>query len=503
MRVLQASNIRKRFGGVLALDGAEFSLESGEVHALVGSNGCGKSTLCKIIAGAVGADSGEFSVDGENVAFADPGAAEAQGVEMFYQELSLIPSMTVAENILLGREPLRRNGLIDRKAMKALAANLLDGFGKALSAVHPDTIVGELSADQRQMVEILRVLARPSRIVVFDEATAALDRDQVAIVFERIRALKAEGRSAIFISHRMDEVFAIADRITVMRNGLTVMTTRTEEANRDHIVMAMVGAIQSSVEAPRRRQPSDEEVLTVSDLSAGKLAHVSFALRRGEIVGLGGLHGQGQSDLLRALYGVVPMRAGIVTVDGERFEPKRPMAAMRRSMAYVSGDRARNGVMAVRPIFENLVLSALARNRARIVARGALSAMLEPIVERLKLKFASFAAPISDLSGGNQQKVVIARVLAADPAVLLLDDPTKGIDLGTKADLYAFMDDLCSRGVSILLHSSDDKELLAVSDRVLVFNGGRCVAELADAERNEVSLYRAAYLAGHSEAGHA
>jgi ribose transport system ATP-binding protein len=503
MRVLQASNIRKRFGGVLALDGAEFSLESGEVHALVGSNGCGKSTLCKIIAGAVGADSGEFSVYGENVAFADPGAAEAQGVEMFYQELSLIPSMTVAENILLGREPLRRNGLIDRKAMKALAANLLDGFGKALSAVHPDTIVGELPADQRQMVEILRVLARPSRIVVFDEATAALDRDQVAIVFERIRALKAEGRSAIFISHRMDEVFAIADRITVMRNGLTVMTTRTEEANRDQIVMAMVGAVQSSAEARRRRQPSDGEVLTVSDLSAGKLAHVSFTLRRGEIVGLGGLHGQGQSDLLRALYGVVPMRAGIVTVDGERFEPKRPMAAMRRSMAYVSGDRARNGVMAVRPIFENLVLSALARNRARIVARGALSAMLKPIVERLKLKFSSFAAPISDLSGGNQQKVVIARVLAADPAILLLDDPTKGIDLGTKADLYAFMDDLCSRGVSILLHSSDDKELLAVSDRVLVFNGGRCVAELAGAERNEVSLYRAAYLAGHSEAGHA
>jgi ribose transport system ATP-binding protein len=503
MRVLEATNIRKRFGGVLALDGAALALEAGEVHALVGSNGCGKSTLCKIIAGAVGADAGELAIDGEDVSFADPSAAEARGVDMFYQELSLIPAMTVAENILLGREPVRRSGLIDGEAMRASAARLLAGFGRALGGgVRPDTLVGELSADQRQIVEILKVLARPSRIVVFDEATAALDRDQVAVVFERIRALKAEGRSAIFISHRMDEVFAIADRITVMRNGATVMTKRTEEANRDEIVMAMVGAVQASAEAQPRRRPAAEEVLTVSDLSAGKLAHVSFSLRRGEILGLGGLHGQGQSDLLRALYGVVPLRSGIVSIEGRRFEPKRPIAAMRRSMAYVSGDRARNGVMSVRPIFENLVLSTLARNGARVVAREALSAMLEPIVERLKLKFASFSAPVAELSGGNQQKVVIGRVLATDPAILLLDDPTKGIDLGTKADLYAFMDDLCARGVSILLHSSDDKELLGVSDRVLVFNGGRCVAELSGADRNEVSLYRAAYLAGHGEAGH-
>jgi ribose transport system ATP-binding protein len=504
MRVLEATSIRKRFGGVLALDGADFTLEAGEVHALVGSNGCGKSTLCKIIAGAVGADSGDLAIDGENVSFADPGVAEVRGVEMFYQELSLIPSMTVAENILLGREPVRRGGLIDREAMKASAGSLLAGFGKALGgAVHPDTVVGELSADQRQIVEVLKVLVRPSRVIVFDEATAALDRDQVAVVFDRIRALKAEGRSAIFISHRMDEVFAIADRITVMRNGATVMTKRAEEANRDEIVMAMVGAVQAAGKAQPQRRPGAEEVLTVSDLSAGKLAHVSFSLRRGEILGLGGLHGQGQSDLLRALYGVIPLRSGIVSVEGRRFEPKQPIAAMRRSMAYVSGDRARNGVMAVRPIFENLALSLLARNRARVVRREALSAMVSPIVERLKLKFSSFAAPVSDLSGGNQQKVVIARVLAAEPTILLLDDPTKGIDLGAKSDLYAFMDDLCSRGVSILLHSSDDKELLAVSDRVLVFNGGHCVAELVGAERNEVSLYRAAYLAGHGEAGHA
>ncbi len=504
MRVLEATNIRKRFGGIVALEGAAFTLDAGEVHALVGSNGCGKSTLCKIIAGAIGADLGELAIDGEPVSFANPGAAAARGVEMFYQELSLIPAMTVAENIHLGREPTGRNGLVDRDAMNSSAASLLAGFGKALGArVHPETNVGELSADQRQIVEILKVLARPSRIVVFDEATAALDREQVAVVFDRIRTLKAEGRSAIFISHRMDEVFAIADRITVMRNGATVTTARAGEANRDQIVMAMVGSVQASTEGAVRHRPVAGEVLAVSDLSAGKLVHVSFTLRRGEILGLGGLHGQGQSDLLRALYGVTPVRSGTVAIGGRSFEPNQPVAAMRRSMAYVSGDRAKNGVMAARPIFENLVLSALARNRTRLVARSRLSAMLEPIVERLKLKFSSLGAPVSELSGGNQQKVVIARILAAEPAILLLDDPTKGIDLGTKADLYAFMDDLCSRGVSILLHSSDDKELLEVSDRVLVFNGGHCVAELAGPERNEVALYRAAYLTERGDAGHA
>ncbi len=504
MVALSAKNISKRFGGVVALDGAELSLDSGEVHALIGSNGCGKSTLCKIIAGAVGADSGELFLDGERVSFSNPRAAAARGVEMFYQELSLIPAMTVAENIFLGREPTGPNGLVDRERTIASTARLLAGFGKALGdGVHPKTTVSELAADQRQVVEILKVLARPSRVVVFDEATAALDRDQVAVVFDRIRALKAEGRSTIFISHRMEEVFAIADRITVMRNGATMLTTRVQETSRDQIVLAMVGAVQASNAPATRHRPVADQVLNVADLSAGKLAHVSFALRRGEILGLGGLHGQGQSDLLRAPYGAIPLRSGKVAVGGRRFEPRQPIDSLRRSMAYVSGDRAKNGVMAVRPIFENLILSALARNRKRVVARTALGAELLPIVERLKLKFSSLEAPVLELSGGNQQKVVIARLLAAEPAILLLDDPTKGIDLGTKADLYAFMDDLCAQGVSILLHSSDDKELLTVSDRVLVFNAGRCVAELAGVERNEVALYRAAYLTEHGGVGHA
>jgi ribose transport system ATP-binding protein len=503
MPLLAATNIRKRFGGIVALDGAEFTLGAGEVHALIGSNGCGKSTLCKIIAGAVGADGGDLVLDGHPVSFANPAAAAAAGIEMFYQELSLVPAMTVAENIYLGREPRQRGGLIDRETRRRSAARLIADFGKALGdGVQPDTLVSDLSADQRQIVEILKVLVRPSRIVVFDEATAALDRDQVSVVFDRIRALKADERSVIFISHRMDEVFAIADRITVMRNGKTVMTSLTAETSRDRVVMAMAGSEEISAGAARHR-PAADSVLTVHDLSAGKLAGVSFTLRRSEILGLGGLHGQGQSDLLRALYGVIPMRSGSVAMGTSRFEPRGPAVAMRRSMAYISGDRARNGVMASRPIFENLILSLLVRNRQRTVAPSRLRTLVQPFIERLRLVFASLEAPVASLSGGNQQKVVIARALATDPVILLLDDPTKGIDLGTKTDLYATMDDLCSRGVSILLHSSDDKELLAVADRVLVFNAGRMVAELAGAERNEVMLYRAAYMSEQREAANA
>lgn len=496
MPALVATDVRKRFGGVVALDGAEFTLGAGEVHALIGSNGCGKSTLCKIIAGAVDADSGEIRLDGNAVAFANPAAAAAAGIEMFYQELSLIPALTVAENIYLGREPVGRGGLVDRAAMREAAAGVIADFGKALGqGVEPDSLVSSLTADQRQIIEIMKVLARKARVIVFDEATAALDRDQVEVVFRYVRALKAEGCSIIFISHRMDEVFAISDRITVMRNGRTVLSSATAETSRDAVVMAMVGETEAAAAAAAKHKPAPEPVLTVENLSAGKIVGIGFSLHRGEILGLGGLHGQGQSDLLRALYGIIPTQGGSVTIGGNRFETRGPAAAIRQSMAYVSGDRAKNGVMAIRPIFENLVLSLLSRDRSHVVARGRLEAVIQPIIERLKLKFAALESPVSSLSGGNQQKVVIARLLATEPKILFLDDPTKGIDLGTKADLYAMMDDLCLQGVSILLHSSDDEELLTISDRVLVFNAGRIVAELSGEDRNEVALYRAAYLA--------
>jgi ribose transport system ATP-binding protein len=406
--------------------------------------------------------------------------------------------MTVAENIYLGREPRNRAGMLDRDALEAVAAAALAQFGDVLGeGVHPRARVAELSADQSQLVEILKVLAANPRIIIFDEATAALDRNQVTAVFQRIRTLRAEGRSVIFITHRMDEVFEIADRVTVMRNGATVLTCPSAQTTRDAIVGAMVGGAVARAARHRQHVPSDTVALEVENLSSAKLAGVSFKLRRGEIVGLGGLHGQGQSELLRALFGAMPVRGGTVRVAGETLDPKGPRAAMRRSIAYVSGDRGRYGVMAIRPIFENLVISLLARDRRWTVARQRLEGEIRPFIERLKLKFSSLQAAVSELSGGNQQKVVIGRWLATRPSVLLLDDPTKGIDIQTKEDLYATMDELCRQGVAILLHSSDDEELLAVADRVLVFNGGQVMGELRGEQRTRFALYQAAYASRH------
>jgi ribose transport system ATP-binding protein len=499
--LLRARGIAKRFGGVVALDGAEFDLRPGEVHALLGSNGCGKSTLSKIIAGAVGADRGVLLLDERSVAFAGPADAVDAGIVTFYQELSLIPQMTVAENIYLGREPLTAAGLIDRRALRQAAASAIAQFSDALSdGVDPDNLVADLPADERQIVEILKVLNLQSRIIILDEATAALDRNQVAVLFRHVRALKAEGRAIVFISHRLDEVLEIADRVTVMRNGATVLTRLAAEISRDQIVEAMVGQTDAARAAKARHSTAAEVALEADALEAEKLNGVSFKLCRGEILGLGGLHGQGQSQVLRALFGIIPIRRGKIRLGGKPLDPKSPLMVMRRSMAYISGDRARHGVLSIRPIFENLVLSLLARDRRFAVARRRLEGEVGPIVERLKLKFESFAAPVSQLSGGNQQKVVIGRLLAIRPAILLLDDPTKGIDLQTKRDLYALMDDLCAQGVSILLYSSDDEELLAVSDRVLVFDAGRIVAELTGEQRTQLALYRAAYASGRSHA---
>ena len=494
MAFLEATGIRKQFGGVVALAGAQFSLDAGEVHALIGSNGCGKSTLCKIIAGSVAADAGTIRLDGASVAFSGPDAAAAAGIGVFYQELSLVRPMSVAENIHLGREPRSRAGMVDRDALRTVTAAALDQFRDVLGAgVDPDTRVADLSADQSQLIEILKVLAADPRIIILDEATAALDRHQVDAVFRRIRALKADGRAIIFITHRMDEVFEIADRVTVMRNGLTVLTRPTAQTSREEIVAAMVGDVVAAERRARQHAPSPEVALEVEHLRAAKLADVSFKAHRGEILGLGGLHGQGQSALLRALFGALPLTGGSIRVGGKHLDPKGPRTAMLRSIAYVSGDRTRHGVMAIRPIFENLVISLLARERRAVVQTQRLEGETRPFVERLKLKFASLHAAVNELSGGNQQKVVLARWLATRPSVLLLDDPTKGIDIQTKEDLYTTMDELCSQGVAILLHSSDDEELLGICDRVLVFNGGRIVAELTGDQRTRQALYQAAY----------
>lgn len=495
MALLQADGIRKRFGGVRALEDGRLELLPGEVHVLIGSNGCGKSTLCKVIAGAVAADEGGLQVDGRPAAFASPHQAAAAGIGVFYQELSLVPQLTVAQNILLGREP-RRGGFVDDRAQRQMVEAALARFGEVGGpGLESDALVGDLPADQRQIVEILKTLAQDARILIFDEATSSLDARQVAVFFGIVRQLKAEGRGIIFISHRMDEVFAIGDRVTVMRNGVSVATLPLAETTRDEILRHMVGSeMQADYQRPER-QAAGEIVLSVDGLATDRLAGVSLQLRRGEILGLGGLHGQGQSELLRALFAAVPVRDGAITLEGQRLIAHAPAAAIRRGIAYVSGDRGRHGVFSIRPVFENLVAATLTKQRRWLLGRSAFLARATPILERLKLKFSRLGAPVSELSGGNQQKVVIGRWLATQPALLLLDDPTKGIDVEAKHDLYRIMEELREVGVGIILYSSEDAELLGNADRVLVFNGGRVVRELAGEALTEFALYEAAYKA--------
>ncbi len=496
MGVLEVKGVDKRFGAVTALEGAALGVERGEVHVLIGSNGSGKSTLCKIIAGSVIPDAGEVRIEGTVTAINRPQDATRAGIGVFYQELSLVPQLSVAENLFLAALPRRGPGMVDHSTMRRRAEALVAHFaGVTGSGFTLDTLIQDLRADQRQIVEILKVLAADARIIIFDEPTSSLDKRQVNVFFNLIRELRDQGRAIIFISHRMDEIFEIGDRVTVLRDGRCVECLRLAETDQDTLVKHMVGSRIAPVETvrPGAGKANADAVLTIENLKGHRLEGISFALRRGEILGFGGLHGQGQSLALRILFGAEPAQGGSIRLHGGGTRPSRPAEAIRRGLAYLSGDRNRDGVLLGRPILENLVAADLTKRRRFFLSPLSLVRQVTPIVKRLKMRFSGFAAPISSLSGGNQQKVVIGRWLTTQPRILLLDDPTKGIDLQSKTDLYMIMRELAAEGVAIILYSSEDAELLGVADRILVFNGGRIVQQLQGAQMNAFNLYQAAY----------
>ncbi len=495
MSRLQLKGVAKSYGATQALRHADLDIGAGEVHVLMGSNGSGKSTLSKIVAGSVRPDTGEIVLDGKSVTIGGPQAARALGIAIFYQELSLASHRTVAENICLADLP-SRGVFVDRKALEARAAKyvaLFDGVTGEGFSLH--AVVQDLRADQRQLVEIMKTLAGEASVLIFDEATSALDRAQVERFFEILRDLKREGRSIVFISHRMDEIFAIGDRATVIRDGRIVGSRRISETAPAEIISLMVGA-QEEAAAPAQAapaRPAGGTVLSVENLSGAGFSNVGFELHAGEILGFGGLHGQGQSAVLRALFGAGPPVSGSVELGGRPLHPKTPRETIRQGVAYVSGDRSRDGVMTGRPILENVMPIHYLRERMVLANPSALGAKALPALQALGTKFAGLGYPISSLSGGNQQKVVIARWLIDRPAVLLLDDPTKGIDLSAKADLFALIRKLAGEGMGIVLYASEDAELLDNADRILVFNGGSVRRELTGAERTRFNLYQAAY----------
>jgi ribose transport system ATP-binding protein len=498
MPKLKLTGVSKAYGATQALRRGDLEIESGEVHVLIGSNGSGKSTLCKIVAGSVRPDGGEVLLDGKPVTLSGPQAARALGIGIFYQELSLAGHRSVAENICLSDLPMKAGVFVDRPALAERAARyiaLFDGVtGEGFSA---EATVESLRADQRQLVEIMKALATEAPVLIFDEPTSALDRAQVDRFFEILRQLKSEGRSIVFISHRMDEIFAIGDRVTVIRDGETVGTERIADTKPASVIRMMVGG-QDELAPPTGAPPAAHiagkgTVLAVKNLSGRGFVNVGFDLAKGEILGFGGLHGQGQSAALRAIFGAVPIAAGEIVLNGQPLQPGSPRDTIRRGCAYVSGDRSRDGVMHGRPIIENVTPVHYLRDRLLLARPSSLRSKAMAALEALHTKFASLGHSINSLSGGNQQKVVIARWLIDRPDVLLLDDPTKGIDLSAKADLFALIRKLAEEGLGIVLYSSEDAELLNNADRILVFNGGSVTRELTGAERTRYNLYQAAY----------
>lgn len=493
--LLSATAITKRYGAVVALSDGALELGHGEIHALLGANGCGKSTLCKIIAGTVAKDGGRLVLEGREIDIGGPSEAEALGIALFYQELSLVPQLSVADNIFLGHERKGAGGFLDARRLRADAEALMARFAAvAGEGFLPDTPVSALTPDQRQIVEILKVLARRPRIIIFDEATAALDRRQVELFFSILRELKGEGVSSIFITHRMDEVFEIADRITVMRNGATVARHATGESDRESVVHAMVGTVTEFGTRPARSRDLEKAPrLVLEGVGNRRVGNISLAIRPGEILGLGGLQGQGQSALLQGLFGAQPFTTGTVRLDGAPVRLARPAHAIRRGLAYVSGDRGRDAAFHGRSIFENIAAASFSKERPAMVWPARLRQRFADAAAKLSTKYAGLEAPIGSLSGGNQQKVFIARWLATAPAVLLLDDPTKGIDLGAKADFFALVRKLADEGASILIYSSEDAELLSLCDRIAVFNSGAVAAELEGDALTPFNLANAAY----------
>jgi monosaccharide-transporting ATPase len=481
--LLRMEGISKAFPGVRALEGASLTLRRGEVHAVMGQNGAGKSTLIKILTGAYRRDAGTVTLDGEPVDFHSPQQAQAGGVSTIYQEVNLVPFRSVAENIFLGREP-RRLGLIDRRRLHAQAAELLGRVGVQVDVTRP---LGTLNVALQQMVAIARAISFEARLVVMDEPTSSLDEAEVGTLFDVIRQLKAAGVSVIFISHRLDEVYAICDRVTIMRDGRTVDERALSEVTRLELVARMLGKELAEVRRSGATGFADathhaeQRLLEARGLrGAGRrLEHADVAVRAGEIVGLAGLLGSGRTELARAIFGADPLQAGELELDGRPVRFGSPADAIRAGIGLAPEDRKSEGIVPEMSLRENLTLALLpAISRHGIVDRRRQQAVVERFIERLDIKTTGPEQKIRELSGGNQQKVLLARWLCLDPRLLLLDEPTRGIDVGAKGEIQALINELADSGLGVLMISSELEELIEGSDRVVVLRDGRTVAEL-------------------------
>ncbi|MDA0180593.1 sugar ABC transporter ATP-binding protein [Solirubrobacter phytolaccae] len=474
--LLQMEGIRKSFVGVEVLHGVDLDLRAGEIHAIVGENGAGKSTLMKTLAGVHAPDEGTIRIDGQEVSFHHPAAAQAAGVGIVYQEFNLLPDRNVAENIFIGREPVRA-GIVDRRKMERETAALLEEVGEA--SFGPRTPVRWLSVAQQQVVEIVKARSLNARILVLDEPTAALAEGEVELLFTLVRRLQELGVGVLYISHRLREVFALSDRITVIKDGGVVKTLNTAETNQRELVNLMVGRELDGYFPERGAKDDLGDVrLKVSGLSTALLRDVSFEVRAGEIVGLAGLQGSGRTEIARAVFGADPIADGTVEIDGKAKRFKHPRQAVKAGLGFITEDRKAEGLALAQSISDNMLLAVrtVMPSRKRRSTPGLMT--VKELAEVTELRARGPEQEVRFLSGGNQQKVVLSKWLETQPGILIFDEPTRGIDVGAKAGIHDLIRKLAKDGVAVLMISSELPELIGMSDRILVMHEGVLAGEL-------------------------
>ena len=489
MPLLEVVGVSKVFPGVRALDDVSFTLQPGEVHALVGENGAGKSTLIKVLTGVYQPDAGELRYRDEPAAFATPMDAQKAGISTIYQEVNLVPLMSVARNLFLGREPRTRFGTLDETRMNREAGEILRRYGVTAD---PRRQLGTLALGAQQMVALARAVMIDARVVIMDEPTSSLEPREVETLFGVIRDLHAQGIGIVYVSHRLDELYQICDAVTILRDGKLVHTGRLADLERIRLVSLMLGRDMSEVRREGATAFSGEmtgdadaaAVLRARDLNSRRKLHdVSFEVKPGEVVGLGGLLGAGRSETIKAIGGAYPLDGGHVEVDGKDLGRPTTVRAVRAGIAIQPEDRKAEGIVAGLSVRENIALAVLPRmSRLGVVSDAKIDAVVDKYMKRLQIKASSPHQRVGDLSGGNQQKVLLARLLATEPKVLLLDEPTRGIDVGAKAEVQSLIDELAAEGLGVVLVSSDAEELIEGADRVVVLRDGVVVGTLTGAE---------------------
>ncbi|MDV7143359.1 sugar ABC transporter ATP-binding protein [Tropicimonas sp. TH_r6] len=490
--ILEVDNVRKEFPGVVALDDVELRIRPGSVHALMGENGAGKSTLMKIIAGIYSPDRGEVRFAGEKLSIKTPIDALNSGIAMIHQELNLMNTMTVAENVWIRREPKNSLGLIDHGQMRRQTQALFDELGISLD---PTAMVDTLTVAQKQMIEISKAVSYKSDVLIMDEPTSAITEKEVAQLFTIIRDLRARGVGIVYITHKMDELFEIADELTVFRDGQYVGTVPSSDIDRDGVIKMMVGREITDM-FPKVECEIGEVALEVKGLSRGKeFQDVSFELRRGEILGVAGLVGSGRSEVAEAIFGVKPATAGEIIIDGTPAVITEPSQAMDHGLAFLTEDRKESGCFLILDCLANIQMALITQgmtDKFGFVEQSKINELVNDYVEKLRIKTPSLGEIVENLSGGNQQKLLIARWLLTNPKILILDEPTRGIDVGAKSEIHRLITALAGQGVAILMISSEMPEVLGMSDRIMIMREGRVGGFLDRADADQVSVMQLA-----------